>query len=265
MTYPPKSSYRWDAADYAKHSQGQFKWAMGNIDKLALKEDDSVLDIGSGDGKITAELAKRVPRGRVVGIDQSKEMVALAERLIVLPNLSFRLLDARQLDYSEEFDAVFSNSTIHWVPDQDAVIRGIARALKPGGRVFLSMGGRGTAAISAAAIRKMAASEKWSKYLAGVASPHHFLGPEEWRPWLEAAGLHAIRVELVQKPMRLADFGALEGWHRTTWMAYTNPIPEELRGEFLRELTERVVAECTAEEDGSLLMPMVNLEVEATR
>ena len=54
MTYPPKSSVRWDAADYARHSQGQFGWAMSNIGKLNLQEDESVLDIGAGDGKITA-------------------------------------------------------------------------------------------------------------------------------------------------------------------------------------------------------------------
>lgn len=264
MTYPSKS-FLWDAADYAKNSQGQFGWAMSNIGKLKLQGDESVLDIGCGDGKITAEIAKLVPRGQVVGIDQSKEMIALAERLVVLPHVSFRVIDAQKLDYNEEFDAVFSNSTIHWAPDQPAVIRGIARALKPGGRIFLSMGGRGTASFTAKAIVKMTADPRWAKYLKAVPSPHFFRGPEEWNPWLAEAGLRAERVELVPKPMRLASFSALEGWHRTTWMAYTNAVPEELRGAFLRELTEIVAAECTTADDGALMMPMVNLEVEAAK
>src|SRR5205809_7855039 len=130
--YPPKSTVRWDASDYAKNSQGQYGWAMGNIGKLALQGSEAVLDIGCGDGKITAEIARLVPHGRVLGIDRSEEMIALAMRLIQLPNTTFRILDAQGLDFDSEFDAVFSNSALHWMPNPQAVVRGIARALKPG-------------------------------------------------------------------------------------------------------------------------------------
>src|SRR5262245_57215413 len=139
-------NFLWDASDYARNSQGQFGWAISNIGKLELQTGETVLDIGCGDGKITAELAKRVPLGRVAGIDRSENMVALARHLIVLPNVTFRLMDVQEIAFDSEFDAVFSNSTLHWVPDYAAVSRGIARALKPNGRIFLSMGGRGTAA-----------------------------------------------------------------------------------------------------------------------
>ena len=96
-----------------------------------------------------------------------------------------------------------------------------------------------------------------------VPSPHRFLGPPEYEPWLAAAGLTATRVELVRKPMRLRNLEALEGWLRTTWMHYTERLPLEARTEFLRELAQRVKQDCTTGEDGDLLMPMVNLEVEA--
>jgi trans-aconitate 2-methyltransferase len=260
---PPKSTIRWDASDYAKNSQGQFGWAMANIGRLALQGSESVLDIGCGDGKVTAEIARLVPGGRVLGIDQSEEMVALATQQIRLPNVAFRVMDAQALEFAVElngeFDAVFSNSTLHWVPDQAAVVRGIACALKPGGRVVLSMGGRGTAAIVFKALEGM------TEFLSDLSSPHHFMGPEQYRPWLADAGLRAVRVELVRKPMRLADAGALEGWLRTTWMMYSARVPEERRAEFLRELTERVRKDCAIADDGALLMPMVNLEVEAQK
>lgn len=261
--YPSKSSFRWDASDYARHSQGQYGWAMGNIGKLGLQGNEAVLDIGCGDGKITAEIAKRVPHGRVLGIDRSEEMIALANRLVQLPHVSFRVLDAQALDFDNEFDAVFSNSALHWMPDQAAVVRGIARALKPGGRVFLSMGGRGTAASGFKALDAMAHEPRWSEFLAGAASPYHFLGPQEYEPWLANAGIRADRVELVSKPMRHADVAALEGWFRTTWMAYSGRVPEGQRAEFLRELASRASEDCTIAEDGALLMPMVNLEIES--
>jgi trans-aconitate 2-methyltransferase len=258
-----KAKVQWDAADYAKHSQGQYGWAMGNIGKLRLQGTESVLDVGCGDGKITAEIARLVPDGRVVGVDQSEKMIALARHAVQLPNVKFRVLDAQALDFNEEFDAVFSNSTLHWMPDQRAAVLGIGRALKPGGRVFLSMGGRGTASLSFKALDGMMQEERWAKFLAGVVAPHHFKGPQEYEPWLKEAGLRADRVELVRKPMRLADPSALEGWHRTTWMTYSERFPEDQRGDFLRELTARVAANCTIADDGALLMPMVNLEVEA--
>jgi trans-aconitate methyltransferase len=255
----------WDAADYAKNSQGQYGWAIGNLGKLKLTGNEAVLDVGCGDGKITIEIARRVPHGRVVGIDQAAEMIALATRSFVLPNLSFRVLDAQALNFNQEFDAVFSNSAIHWMPDQPAAIQGIARALKPGGRMLLSMGGRGTAALPRKAIAELIVEPRWSAFLADASSPHYFFGPAEYLPWLAEAGLHADRVELVPKPMCLANVQALEGWLRTTWMTYWQRLPIEERPDFLHEFTERVRAGCKMADGGELLMPMVNLEIEARK
>jgi trans-aconitate methyltransferase len=261
----PDNPVRWDATDYAKNSQGQFGWAMGNVDKLRLQPSDCVLDVGCGDGKITAELAKRVPEGSVTGVDRSDSMIALARQSFQLSNVSFRTLDAQGLDYIEAFDAVFSNSAIHWMPDQHAVVQGIARALKPGGRMFLSMGGRGTAAAPREMLAQLMQESRWTGYLAGASSPHHFRGPEDYGPWLSESGLQADRVELVPKPLRLANLAALEGWLRTTWMTYTERLPESVRAEFIHEWAERVSRRCATTADGALIMPMVNLEVAARK
>lgn len=256
---------RWDARDYAKNSQGQFGWAMSNVDKLRLQPTDNVLDIGCGDGKVTAELANRVPAGSVIGVDRSESMIALARQSFQLPNAQFRTLDAQALDYDANFDAVFSNSAIHWMPDQRAVVQGIARALKPGGRIFLSMGGRGTAAAPREVLAQLMEEPRWGGYLFGASSPHYFKSPEDYTLWLAELGLMAHRVELVPKPMRLAKLGALEGWLRTTWMTYTERLPERDRAEFIRVWAGRVARHCTTATDGALIMPMVNLEIEANR
>jgi trans-aconitate methyltransferase len=256
---------RWDANDYAKNSQGQFKWAMSNVDKLRLQATDRVLDVGCGDGKVTAELAKRVPNGRVIGVDRSESMIALAKHSFQLPNAEFRILDAQALDYDATFDAVFSNSAIHWIPDQRAVVQGIARSMKPGGRMFLSMGGRGTAAAPRETLAQLIDEPRWRAYIVGASSPHHFQSPEAYKPWLAESGLRAERVELVPKPMRLANLSALQGWLRTTWMTYTECLPESDRAEFIREWAERVARHCTTAPDGALIMAMVNLEIEGEK
>jgi trans-aconitate methyltransferase/RimJ/RimL family protein N-acetyltransferase len=254
---------QWDASDYARNSQGQFGWAMSNLDKLKLQPGERVLDVGCGDGKITADVARRVPEGSVTGIDRSETMIGLAYRSVHRSNVEFRVLDAQALDYTDEFDAVFSNSAIHWMPDQFAVVQGIARALKPAGRIFLSMGGRGTAALPRRVLEDLKRESRWAQALAGAMSPHHFKGPEDYVRWTAQAGLRADRIDLVEKPMRLANAGALEGWLRTTWMTYTERIPEIDRAEFVQEWARRVAAACTLADDGALLMPMVNLEIEA--
>ncbi len=258
---------KWNAEDYAKHSQGQLAWARSVLERLEVAPDAHVLDIGCGDGKVSAELARIVPEGRVVGIDNDSGMIALAQRTWCprAPNLEFLVLDAQDIDLVKELDFAFSNSTLHWVPDHLAVLRGVYSALKTGGRLFFSMGSRGTASAVYASLGEFATSKRWASFISDARSPHYFFGPEEYKEWLPRVGLSADRIELIQKPLRHANLSALEGWLRTTWMTYTDRIPAEQRGEFLSDLTALVETYCDRADDGAILVPMMNLEVEATR
>ncbi len=257
----------WNADDYAKSSRGQFGWALSIIDRLKLGGNEAVLDVGCGDGKVSAEIAGRLQSGLVLGIDNSPAMIELARRTWAKrsSNLTFLACDAQAINVPGTFDLGFSNAAIHWMPDHRAVVTGLARAIRPGGRVFLSMGGRGTAAIVSQALRRFQERGQWSGFLTGAASPHHFRGPEDFDGPLLDAGFHVRRIELVPKSMRHADRPALTGWLRTTWMTYTDRIPAGRRDEFLEELTASVAPGCAPAEDGALLMPMVNLEIEAIR
>jgi trans-aconitate 2-methyltransferase len=143
----PKT-YVWNAADYSKNSANQYNWARELIPKLQLRGDETLLDIGCGDGKITAEIAKCLPNGRVVGIDNSAGMIELAKRTFTPktnPNLTFQQMDARRLSFLEAFDRMFSNAALHWILDQKSVLHGAANALKKGGRLLFQMGGKGNA------------------------------------------------------------------------------------------------------------------------
>ena len=136
-------SYAWDAKDYAKNSQNQLQWAKELIPKLKLKENEALLDIGCGDGKITAELAKYLPNGRAVGIDSSAQMIKLAQNNFPkqnFPNLDFQLMDARKLSFENEFDVVFSNAALHWIVDQKPVLEGVQKKPKTWGKTSVSNG-----------------------------------------------------------------------------------------------------------------------------
>lgn len=142
-----QETYNWNAAEYEQHSSSQQLWAQGMIEHLDLNGDERILDIGCGDGKVTAEIAVRLSRGCVLGIDTSAEMIEFARGKFPptkVSNLSFRLGDATRLNFDDDFDLVVSFSCLHWARDHVAVLNGIERSLKSGGRVVLQFGGRGT-------------------------------------------------------------------------------------------------------------------------
>lgn len=264
--------YSWNAREYAKHSASQQQWARELIDKLTLNGNEDVLDIGCGDGKVTAEIAGRLPVGRIVGLDNSPEMLRLAQESFPCsahPNLSFILQNAAALelsDLSAQFDVVFSNAALHWLLDHRPVLAGIKKVLRPGGRLLLQMGGRGNAAGIVRILDAMMKEKKWSPYFSDFAFPYGFHDSKAYCDWAEEAGLQVKRCELIPKKMRFCDQAGLKGWIRTTWMPYTRRLPEPLQEKFISSLAVRYVAEhhCSAA-DAAIEVGMVRLELEALK
>lgn len=259
-----KDQFRWDAEEYARNSAAQLGWARELIAKLALAGHESVLDIGCGDGKVSAELARRVPRGKVIGIDSSADMIQKARSAFpATANLSFELKDARELGFESRFDVVFSNATLHWVKDHRAVLRSAARSLKPHGRLLFQLGGRGNGDEIFAVARMMIESASWREFFRDFEFPWSFYGPEEYGAWCAEAGLSLRRAELLPKDMFQKGIEGLAGWIRTTWMPYTARIPEERREEFIHEAADRYSSLHPGNEQGDISVRMVRLEIEA--
>lgn len=260
---------QWNPADYQAHSSVQQAWARELIRMLELRPDETVLDIGCGDGKVTAEIAGLLPRGQVVGIDSSAEMIRFASLEfppVRCANLRFEVMDAREMTFDAEFDAVFSNAALHWILDHRPVLGGIARALRPGGRVLLQMGGRGNAAQVLEILDEMLPNEPWRPHFAeDFRFPYGFFGPDEYEPWLRDTYLTPHRVELLPKDMIHADPAALAGWIRTTWLPYTERVPPELRPRFIDEIVARYLDRHPPDADGRIHLRMVRLEVCATK
>ena len=258
----------WNAEDYARSSAGQQKWARELIAKLHLQGDERLLDIGCGDGKVTAEIASNLPRGSVLGVDSSPEMISLAGTLYPsteYANMRFLLADASALNFDNEFDVVFSNATLHWVLDHRPVLKGIARSLKPNGKVLLQMGGRGNAARVVEIMNEVCAKPEWRKGFVGFQFPYGFYDADEYRVWLMEACLVPVRVELIPKDMVHADRNAFEGWLRTTWLPYIQRIAEHRRQEFVRQLVDSYLTANPPSSDGSVHLQMLRLEVESKK
>jgi len=260
--------YRWNPADYRNNSPAQKAWAGELVEKLRLAGTERVLDIGCGDGKITAEIAAQVPEGAAVGIDSSEEMIRFARENYPeqrYPNLSFLAMDMQEIRFPEPFDIVFSNAAMHWVRDHRPVLAGVRSCLRPSGRVLFQMGGRGNAARVFAVLGVLIENERWKPYFRNFEDPYFFPGPETYRELLDGSGFSPRRVELIPKNMEYPDTEGFLGWMRTTWLPYTSRIPGELAPAFLSDALESYLAEFPPDPDGSIRVPMVRLEVEAIR
>jgi len=184
--------YKWDAEAYNKNSAWQQSWARELIGKLNLRGDEKILDIGCGEGKVTAEIATYLPSGAVTGIDISEDMVGFAKKTFPIekhPNLRFLIMDALNLNPDEQFDIVFSNATLHWIKDHRTVLKGIKKHLKPAGRMLVQMAGKGNAGDVMAIMKDACAGKRWGKYFSDFSSPYGMYGPDEYEVWLEEAGL----------------------------------------------------------------------------
>lgn len=261
-----QKAYLWDSDDYARYSSIQYKWARELIEKLHLNGEESVIDIGCGDGKVTALIGSYLKNGSVTGIDNSADMIAFAQKNFSppkYPNLSFVLLDATKLNFNNQFDVAFSNAALHWVKDHTSVLKGIKKGLKRSGRILFQMGGKGNALDIIAAVTDTTGTEKWRSYFDGFPFPYSFCSPDEYKQWLHDAGLLPVRVELIHKDMTQQGKEGLAGWLRTTWLPYTERVPENKRTDFIDDIVNLYNERFPIDNDGWFHVKMVRLEVEA--
>ena len=254
---------KWNAEDYAKNSSAQAIWANELITKLALQGNESLLDIGCGDGRITAEIARRLPSGFVVGIDSSENMIALASKSFACDNLTFYMMNATDIHFNKMFDVAFSNATLHWVKDHQAVLSNLRKHLNPQARILFQMGGRGNAQEMAEIADQVIVSSEWAAYFQGFAFPYSFYDAEDYERWLPKTGFEAIRIELIPKDMVHKNSDELKGWLRTTWFPYTDRLPQDKRETFLDELVKQYLEKNPIDSQGQTHVKMVRLEVEA--
>ncbi len=165
----------------------------------------------------------------VVGVDASAAQVEAARRAGVRAEVA----DAEALGSREEFDAVFSNATLHWVRSPDAAIASVLRALRPGGRFVAEFGGEGCVARIREALAA-ALSRRGLDF--DELNPWYFPSAEEYGARLAAGGLRVTDIAVFPRPTPLP--GELLGWLETFARSFTASLDPEDRQPFLVEVQE---------------------------
>jgi trans-aconitate methyltransferase len=250
----------WDATDYRANSSAQLALARDFLGRLAIPADARVLDVGCGDGKVTA----LIEAASVTGCDRSAEMVELAHR--EHPECRFVVADARELPFDAEFDVVVSFTALHWVVERHVdALSGMRRALVPGGRVAVTFPGAGNMAQLAETAAEVSARPAWADAFAGFRFPWFMPAAAVYRPLVDAAGLEVTRLDLVQKDVAHAGPEGLAGWVRTTWMPYTDRLPPDRRGAWIDDVVAAYAERMPADGQGRVHVPSYRLELEARR
>jgi len=268
MAKPFPMQIKWDAAEYAVNSGPQLAWARELISRLNLRGDEHILDIGCGDGKITAEMAMSLTRGSATGVDASPQMVEFARKTFPparVPNVRFYAMDARKIRFERQFDLIFSNATLHWVDDHLAFLRGAAACLRSGGRLVVSCGGKGNAQDVFVALRPVIRIKRWREYFRKLEAPYFFYSPADYEKWLPRFGFKTRHVQLAPKDATYAGRDGFATWLRTTWLPYTQRVPDDLREEFMSAVTDRYVARHPPDAEGQVHVRMVRLEIDAIK
>lgn len=242
----------WDADTYDQVSDPQFSWGVEVLERLELRGDEAVLDAGCGSGRVTAELAKRVPDGSVVAVDGSEAMIAKARERLG-EGASYLVADLSELEVAERVDLVFSTATFHWILDHEVLFGRLRAALVPGGRLVAQCGGEGNVARHAQAIATVAARPEFAGHFAGATGMWNFAAPEETEARLRGAGFTAARCWLEPKPVQPAD--PLAFTSTVTLGPLLAQLPEDLRRLFAEAILEQ--------SEQPLVLDYVRLNIEA--
>jgi SAM-dependent methyltransferase len=226
------SKQTWDPERYARNARFVAELGAPVVELLAPRAGERILDLGCGDGVLTAKLAAM--RGDVIGVDGSAAQVEAARKL----GLDARVMDGENLSFVSEFDAVFSNAALHWMRNPEAVIAGVWRALRPNGRFVAEFGGHGCVAK----IKKALVDALERRGLDGEAAvPWYFPTAEEYSALLNKAGFSISTIALIPRPTLLP--GDVTGWLETFGESFTACLPPSERPAYVSEVREALLPE----------------------
>jgi trans-aconitate methyltransferase len=241
----------WSPSDYQQHAGFVPVLGASILGQLAPQPGERVLDLGCGDGALTVQIA--ASGASVVGIDASPEMIAAARAR----GLDARVVDARALPFAREFDAVFSNAALHWIPQADDVLEGVARALRPGGRFVAEFGGHMNVASIAVAIRAV-----FARHGVPYVSPWYYPTPDEYAGRLQAHGFGVRSMRLFPRPTPLPT--GMEAWLRTFGIAQRAGLDAEGASRIEAEIVE-LLRPSLCDTAGQWTADYVRLQVVAER
>lgn len=257
-------AHEFDGKKYEKASAHQKEWGTKLIRELGLKGNERVLDLGCGDGALTAEIAELLPEGEVVGIDASQGMIDAALSK-AQENLQFRLMDINDLNFVDRFDVIYSNATLHWVKDHKRLLENVRRTLCTGGRLRFNFAGDGNCSYFFKVIREVMALEEFATHFAKFEWPWYMPPVDEYLALVETSGLHDVRVWEENADRYFPDEATMIRWvDQPSLVPFLAHVPAQDKDAFRTFVVRRMIEE-TKQDDGRCFETFRRINISAVK
>ena len=257
-------SFEFDGEKYEKASTHQEEWGHKIIADLHLKGDESILDLGCGDGRLSAKLAQQVPQGIVIGIDASQGMIDAAQKHAG-NNLRFELQDVNHFQLDDSFDLIFSNAALHWIQDHRALLAHCLDSLDDAGWLRWNFAAAGNCSNFFAAVREVMERGEFSGYFAGFDWPWNMPPLEEYQKLLQEFPLQASEVWGENADRYFPDADAMIRWiDQPSLVPFLTCVADEDKQAFRNAVVERMM-ERTLQDDGRCFETFRRINVRAKK
>lgn len=256
----------WNGEEYFKNSSSQKEAANDLLTYINLVGNEQILDVGCGDGKITAEISEKIPKGTIVGIDISPSMIDFACKTFSpnhYPNLSFVLKDALDINYNKEFNIIFSFTVLQWIPDHHAFLALAHNSLKSSGILAITMP-MGLPKTLEQAVTETMNLPQWSSYFHQFVTGWNFVEKMEYDKLLKANQFETIRLEVVPQKDIFPSRESFEIFLNQIF-PYLRVLPQDLKKPFLTEVIDRFLELETPFPKGEVHWKILRLEVVAKK
>ncbi len=242
--------HEFDGEKYKKASTHQKEWGNKIIAEFKLKGNERILDLGCGDGALTAELAQLAPDGFVLGIDGSRGMIETARKL-ERKNLSFKVQDINSLDFDNEFDVVFSNATLHWIKDHKRLLKYVYRGLKPNGFLRFNFGAEGNCINFIRIIQMAIQLPEYEAYFSGFELPWYFPEIVSYEALVKEYPFREAKVWGENADRYFPDVSSIVKWiDQPSLVPFLEVIPSTKKQSFRNYVMERMI-DATLQKDGT--------------
>jgi trans-aconitate 2-methyltransferase len=255
----------WNSEVYQRVSAPQFAWGKKVLDRVRLQGDETVLDAGCGTGRLAGELLERLPRGRVLAVDLSRNMLQTARRQLeprFAGRVCFVVSDLQRLPFHQVADGIFSAAVFHWIKDHERLFRSLHSALRPGGWLEAQCGGGPNLAALLQRAQALISAPPLAQFFIGWQSPWEYASPETTAERLRRAGFSDVSTGLEPAPVQLS--GAEEYREYLANVIFHRHLERisqpELRRQFLDQLMRQ-----SAQDDPPFLLDYWRLNMSARR
>lgn len=246
------------AEEYQNNSNLQWDWATESLRQFSFNPLDKILDVGCGDGKITALIASEVPNGIVFGLDISEKMIEQASQTFKNENLTFFQADAAAIPFKEEFDKVISFCALHWLEDQHQALNSMNDCLKRDGMMLLVLPREAPNNLGSVT-EKIIQSEKWSRHFTNPKQERFYYTTDYYKELLIKARFEVQSIVETESRTFFENKKALTNWIKPL-VTFIDHLDSNLQKEFIEDIADQMLLNDPPFHDSSICIRHIKMQ-----